>query len=96
MPLSAIVPLLAPTQKAAAVAILNLGAGLTNAVGPVMARVFPGPLGVAGLMWLPAAVYAAGVGLTLLLREGREEGGRRSRKLSPGESARHDGEPMLT
>ena len=96
VPLSAIVPLLAPTQKAAAVAILNLGAGLSNAVGPVMARVFLGPLGVGGLMWLLAAVYAAGIGLTLMLREGREAGGHRPRKLSPDESARHDGEPMLT
>ncbi|MFG3252888.1 MFS transporter [Streptomyces sp. NPDC048172] len=75
VPLSAIVPLLAPSQKAAAVAILNLGAGLSNAAGPVLARVFLGPLGVGGLMWLLAAVYAAGIGLTLLLRDGaRDEG----------------------
>ncbi|MBK1782692.1 MFS transporter [Prauserella cavernicola] len=69
VPLSAIVPLLAPAQKAAAVAILNLGAGLSNATGPLLARAFLGPIGVAGMMWLLAAIYGAGIVLTVFLRE---------------------------
>ncbi|WP_031468472.1 MFS transporter [Sciscionella sediminilitoris] len=73
VPLSAIVPLLAPNNKAAAVAILNLGAGLSNAVGPVLARIFLGPLGVGGLMWLLAALYAVGIPLTYVLRDKRTE-----------------------
>ncbi|MCR3718624.1 MULTISPECIES: MFS transporter [Prauserella salsuginis group] len=68
VPLSAIVPLLAPTQKAAAVAILNLGAGLSNATGPLLARAFLGPFGVGGMMWLLAGLYAVGIALTFGLR----------------------------
>ncbi|GLY64275.1 MFS transporter [Amycolatopsis taiwanensis] len=74
VPLSAIVPLLAPERKAAAVAILNLGAGLSNAAGPALARVFLGPLGVAGMSWLLAAIYAVGVLLTLMLRDSSSRG----------------------
>ncbi|MEQ3553072.1 MFS transporter [Pseudonocardia nematodicida] len=69
VPLSAIVPILAGSRKAAAVAILNLGAGLSNAVGPLMVRGFLGPLGVSGMMWLLAATYAVGIALTVLLRD---------------------------
>lgn len=73
VPLSAIVPLLAPQNKAAAVAVLNLGAGLSNAVGPLLTRIFQDSLGVKGLMWMFAIVYLAGFFLTFFLRPGKQE-----------------------
>ncbi|WP_285127686.1 MFS transporter [Propionibacterium freudenreichii] len=42
VPLSAIVPTLAPDQKGSAVAILNLGAGLSNFAGPLVVTLFLG------------------------------------------------------
>lgn len=69
VPLSAIVPLLAPAHKAAAVAILNLGAGLSNATGPLLARAFMASIGTVGLMWVIAALYVVGIALTFKLRD---------------------------
>lgn len=71
VPLSAIMPMLAPAQKASAVAILNLGAGVSNFAGPFVTRLFLGPLGVAGLVWLFAGIYVLGAVLTYLLRTPR-------------------------
>jgi len=71
VPLSAIMPMLAPRQKASAVAILNLGAGLSNFLGPLLTRVFLGPLGVSGMMWLFAGIYLVGILPTLALRPPR-------------------------
>ncbi|WP_165913043.1 MFS transporter [Tamaricihabitans halophyticus] len=68
VPLSAIVPLLAKENKAAAIAILNLGAGAAQAVGPLIPLLFLGGLGVVGVFWIIAAVYACGFLLTFLLR----------------------------
>ncbi|MFB7918658.1 MFS transporter [Streptomyces sp. NPDC056061] len=68
VPLSAVVPLLAPQHKAAAVAVLNLGAGLSNFGGPAVAALV-GPLGVGPVVWILAALYIVGIFLTFLLRE---------------------------
>ncbi|MEW1959387.1 MFS transporter [Kineococcus sp. NPDC059986] len=68
VPLSAVVPLLAPQHKAAAVAVLNLGAGLSNFGGPVVAALV-GPLGIGPVVWILAALYVVGIFLTFLLRE---------------------------
>ncbi|MDF2848154.1 MAG: alpha-ketoglutarate permease [Oerskovia sp.] len=68
VPLSAVVPLLAPQNKAAAVAVLNLGAGLSNFVGPAVAALVV-PLGVAPVVWILAGFYVVGLFLTFLLRE---------------------------
>ncbi|WP_208617599.1 MFS transporter [Microbacterium oxydans] len=67
VPLSAIVPLLAPKNKAAAVAILNLGAGLSQFIGPVIAGL-AAPVGVEGTVWIIASLYLVGFGLTFLLK----------------------------
>lgn len=67
VPLSAVVPLLATKHKAAAVAILNLGAGLSQFVGPVIAALV-GPIGYAGTVWVIAAFYLLGFVLTFLLK----------------------------
>jgi polyol permease family len=73
VPLSAIVPLLAPQNKAAAVAVLNLGAGLSNAAGPLLTRIFQDSLGGKGLMWMFAIIYVGGFFLTFFLRPGKQE-----------------------
>ncbi|MGW0022670.1 MFS transporter, partial [Rhodococcus sp. NPDC003382] len=67
-PVTAMVALLAPRQRAAALAIANLGAGLSNAVGPAIVRLFLGPLGIAGLTFLFAGLYAACIPLAYLIR----------------------------
>jgi len=72
VPLSAVVPLLAPRNKAAAVAILNLGAGLSQFVGPLIAGLV-GPIGIQATVWIIAALYLVGFALTFLLRQSDEE-----------------------
>ena len=67
VPLSAVVPLLAKEHKAAAVAVLNLGAGASNFVGPVIAGLVP-IMGVAPVIWVLAGIYIVGLFLTYLLR----------------------------
>lgn len=67
VPLSAVVPLLAKEHKAAAVAVLNLGAGASNFVGPVIAGLVP-VKGVAPVIWVLAGIYIVGLFLTYLLR----------------------------
>ena len=68
VPLSAVVPLLAPRHKASAVAVLNLGAGLSNFGGPLLAGLV-GPLGIAPVVWILAALYVVGFFLTYLLKQ---------------------------
>lgn len=68
VPLSAVVPLLAPRHKASAVAVLNLGAGLSNFGGPLLAGLV-GPLGIAPVVWILAGLYVVGFFLTYLLKQ---------------------------
>ncbi|RLP77270.1 MFS transporter [Mycetocola tolaasinivorans] len=68
VPLSAIVPLLAPQNMAAAVAILNLGAGLSQFIGPVIAALVT-PLGIETTVWIIASFYLVGFALTFLLKD---------------------------
>ena len=73
VPLSALMPMLAPERKGSAVAILNLGAGLSNFVGPALVPL-AGPLGVGGLMILYAALHVVGGGLTYGLNPSKGSG----------------------
>ena len=57
VPLSALVPSLVKEDKGAAMAILNLGAGLPVFVGPAIVGLFIGIAGTAGLMWILAILY---------------------------------------
>src|ERR1700761_4415419 len=52
VPLSAIMPLLAPENKGAAISMLNLGAGASTLLGPAIVAISIGPLGVEGVMWI--------------------------------------------
>jgi polyol permease family len=57
VPLSAIMPSLAPENKGAAMSILNLGAGLSTFVGPAVVGLFIGSLGTVGVIWIFTGMY---------------------------------------
>jgi polyol permease family len=57
VPLSALIPTLAPNDKGAAMSILNLGAGLSTFLGPAIVGIFIGSLGVVGLIWIYVGLY---------------------------------------
>lgn len=57
VPLSALMPSLAPDNRGAAMSILNLGAGLSTFVGPAVVGLFIGSLGAAGVIWIFTALY---------------------------------------
>ncbi|MEU4896308.1 MFS transporter [Streptomyces sp. NPDC044780] len=68
VPLSAIMPALAPHRIGGAIAILNLGAGVSQFLGPVVAGLVT-PLGVAGTLWVLAGIHLVGMALTYCLRD---------------------------
>ncbi|WP_336296445.1 MFS transporter [Cronobacter dublinensis] len=57
VPLSAIMPSLAPENKGAAMSILNLGAGLSTFIGPAIVGVFIGFVGAEGVIWIFSGLY---------------------------------------
>lgn len=57
VPLSALVPSLAPENKGAAMSILNLGAGLSTFVGPAIVGAFIGGVGTVGVIWIYTGLY---------------------------------------
>ncbi len=57
VPLSALMPSLAPAHKGEALALLNLSAGASVWVGPALVGLLLAPIGVQGLMWVFAALY---------------------------------------
>jgi polyol permease family len=67
VPLSALMPSLTPEHRGAAMSMLNLGAGASVWVGPAIVAVFLPRLGVAGVMWVFAVLYAISAILTLFL-----------------------------
>ncbi|MFG2137983.1 MFS transporter [Streptomyces sp. NPDC048650] len=81
VPISALMPSLEPHHKGQALAALNLGAGASTFVGPAVVAAFVGPLGVAGVVWIFAGMYAVSCVLTLFLK-------------LPGEPGTADGAPQ--
>jgi polyol permease family len=77
VPLSALMPSLAPEEKGAALSLLNLGAGASVWVGPALVGLLLKPLGVAGLMWLFAGLYLLSGMLALTLSLPSEQSSRR-------------------
>lgn len=73
VPLSALMPSLVPRNKAAAMSLLNLGAGASNGVGPAIVGLFKPAVGVGGVMWIYAVLYLISAGLTMLLTLPDEE-----------------------
>jgi len=68
VPLSALVPSLVKDDKGAALAILNLGAGLSRFVAPVIVGALISIIGTGGLMWVIAFIYIGGAILTSLIK----------------------------
>lgn len=68
VPLSALMPSLAPDHRGAAMSMLNLGAGAATWVGPAIVGIFLTPLGVGGVMWIFAVLYLISAALTLTLK----------------------------
>jgi MFS family permease len=58
------VPSLVEKEKGAAMAILNLGAGLPVFVGPAIVGLFIGSIGNAGVIWILAILYLISAILT--------------------------------
>jgi len=73
VPLSALMPSLAPDHRGAAMSMLNLGAGASTWVGPAIVGLFLAPLGVGGVMWIFAALYLVSAVLAWTLKLPAEE-----------------------
>jgi len=69
VPLSALMPILVPKNKAGALSILSLGAGASTWVGPAVVAIFSTSLGVAGVVWIFAGLYAVSAVLMIKLRD---------------------------
>ncbi|EMR07295.1 Alpha-ketoglutarate permease [Bhargavaea cecembensis DSE10] len=67
-PLSAILPSLAPEDKGVAMSILNLGAGLSSFVGPVIVGVANAAFGMEGVAWAFGILYLTSFALTPMLK----------------------------
>lgn len=67
VPLSALVPSLVEKDKGAAMAILNLGAGLPVFVGPALVGLFISTIGNAGIVWILATLYFISALLTVFI-----------------------------
>jgi len=73
VPLSALMPSLAPDHKGAALSLLSLGAGMSVWVGPAIVALLLQPIGVVGIMWVFAAMYLISGCLALTLTLPEEE-----------------------
>ena len=64
VPLSALVPSLLQKEKGAAMAVLNLGAGMPVFVGPAIVGLLIGLVGNEGVIWILAILYIISAILT--------------------------------
>lgn len=64
VPLSALVPSLVSKEKGAAMAILNLGAGLPVFIGPAIVGLLIGAIGNSGVIWVLSGLYFLGAFMT--------------------------------
>jgi polyol permease family len=67
VPLSALMPSLAPDHRGAAMSMLNLGAGASTWVGPAIVGLCLAPFGVGGVMWIFAILYVISAALAWTL-----------------------------
>jgi polyol permease family len=74
VPLSALVPSLVKEEKGAAMAILNLGAGLPVFIGPAIVGLFIGSIGSEGVVWILAILYLISAILTKFITLPKENG----------------------
>jgi polyol permease family len=86
VPLSALVPSLVEKDKGAAMAILNLGAGLPVFVGPALVGLFISTIGNAGIIWILAILYFISALLTLFITLPKNKTQIETRKLYVNEN----------
>lgn len=72
VPLSALTPSLVTTDKGAAMAVLNLGAGLAVFVGPAIVGIFIGALGSTGVIWILSGLYVIAAILIAFVNQPRK------------------------
>ena len=68
VPIAAIMAVLAPESKGAAMSIMNLGSGMSTWIGPAVAGLFLPLLGVSGVIWIFAFMYLAAAVISYTLR----------------------------
>lgn len=68
VPLSALIPSLAPENRGAAMSILNLGAGLSTFIGPAVAGTFIASVGVVGVIWIYVGMHIFSAILMIFVR----------------------------
>lgn len=73
VPLSALVPSLVESDKGAAVSVLNLGAGASAFVGPLLVRALSKPIGYGGVAWTLAGLYLLSALLMRFIGDRREK-----------------------
>ncbi|MCM3717751.1 MFS transporter [Fictibacillus phosphorivorans] len=74
VPLSALIPSLAPENRGAAMSILNLGAGLSTFVGPAIVGAFIGGVGAVGVIWIYTGLYLVSAFLMKFVTLPKSEG----------------------
>lgn len=67
VPLSGLVPQIAPRNKGAALSILGLGAGASTWFGPGIVTAFQARIGIEGVLWIFSGLYVLAGALTLCL-----------------------------
>ncbi|MGA2806562.1 MAG: MFS transporter [Terracidiphilus sp.] len=68
VPIAAIMSILAPESRGAAMSIMNLGSGLSTFLGPALAGIFLPLLGVSGVIWIFAALYLISAAVSYQLK----------------------------
>lgn len=68
VPIAAIMSILAPESKGAAMSIMNLGSGMSTWIGPAIAGIFVPIVGVSGTMWIFAVTYLIAAVISYNLR----------------------------
>ncbi|EMD23531.1 alpha-ketoglutarate permease [Amycolatopsis azurea DSM 43854] len=92
VPISALLPSLAPENKGGAMALLNLGAGAAAFVGPAIVSVFLGPLGAAGVVIVFAALYLVAAVMVRYLKLPEET----AKAIEEDKSLQEVGEKVVT
>lgn len=67
VPLSALTPLLAPEHRGEALSLLSLGASAAMLLGPAIVTFFLPRVGIVGVIWIFAGIYALSGVLALTL-----------------------------
>jgi MFS family permease len=68
VPLSALMPMLAPEHKGAAISVLNLGAGLSTFVGTAIVSLLLDRTGIQGIIWIFAGLYVVSIVLVYFMK----------------------------